>query len=360
MSIKLKLFVFGLLGTAIPLLLFGSVTFWKGKANEGNAERESIAQATTGFDQIVKGIVAAVDTQQQMLVQQVDADLNVAANELSMAGGFSVGQDKIAWNAHNQLNSESQEVDLPQAFIGSELVTPNADIKIPSPVVDKMKSLVGGACSIFQRMNESGDMLRVISNVETKDGTRAINTFIPSKKPDGQPDRIVQAVLSGKRYLGRAFVVKEWFISAYEPLKDLNGKVVGMLAVAVPENITGQGAREKILATSVGKTGYVYVIDSKGRYVISQNGKRDGEDIWNFKDADGHFFIQEIVKKALTLKPGEIAEARYPWKNASDPTAQMKVVRFAYYAPWDWIIAAGAPEREIYQAAFDLKRENEQ
>jgi hypothetical protein len=359
MTIKVKLFVFGLLGTAIPLIIFGGVTYWQGKMNEKTASRENIALATDRFDQIVEGVIAVITTQQEMLQQKVAADLNVASSELSAAGGVTLRQEKQVWTARNQLTSASQSMELPQIQIGSQPVIPNTDIKKASPVVDKVKSLVGGACTIFQRINEAGDMLRIVTNVETQDGSRAIGTYIPSQDPDGKPNPVIQDVLGGRRFLGRAFVVKEWFIAAYEPIKDSSGKVVGMLFVGVPEN-SAQSVREGILKTTVGKTGYVYVIDSKGRYVISREGKRDGENIWDSKDFDGNLFIQEIVKKAIALKPGEIAQERYPWKNASDPGAEVKIVRFAYYAPWDWIIAAGCPEKEIDQASFAIKSENRQ
>jgi len=51
------------------------------------------------------------------------------------------------------------------------------------------------------------------------------------------------------------------------------------------------------MAAKVGKTGYVYVLDSKGNYVISQDGKRDGECLWEAKDNDGTLFIQDIVRR---------------------------------------------------------------
>ena len=52
----------------------------------------------------------------------------------------------------------------------------------------------------------------------------------------------------------------------------------------------------------VGKTGYVFVLGGKypfhrGHYIISRNGQRDGENLWDSRDADGHYFVQDIVSK---------------------------------------------------------------
>jgi hypothetical protein len=48
------------------------------------------------------------------------------------------------------------------------------------------------------------------------------------------------------------------------------------------ENV--KSLREGIMKTVVGKTGYVFVLggsgNQRGRYVISKDGKRDGENIW--------------------------------------------------------------------------------
>jgi len=92
----------------------------------------------------------------------------------------------------------------------------------------------------------------------------------------------------------------------------------------------------------IGKTGYVYVLDGKGRYVISAGGKRDGEDISQARDADGTLFIQQIFEKAKKLGPEDIAEQRYPWKNQGDDVARVKVARVKYFAPWDWVIGVGS------------------
>jgi len=219
-----------------------------------------------------------------------------------------------------------------------------------SPVVDKTRELVGGTCTIFQRMNPQGDMLRVCTNVEKLDGTRAIGTYIPAVNPDGKPNPVVSTVLRGETFRGRAYVVNKWYITAYEPVFDADHKVVGVLYVGVPQESVAS-LRQAIMDIQVGTTGYVYVLDSQGNYVISKDGKRDGECIWNAKDSDGTLFIQEIVKKATALGPGEITEQLYPWKNPEDPAPRVKIARIMYFEPWDWIISVGSYVDEFNQAA---------
>jgi ABC-type transporter Mla subunit MlaD len=109
------------------------------------------------------------------------------------------------------------------------------------------------------------------------------------------------------------------------------------------------------MSIKVGKTGYVYVLNAagatRGYYVISKDGKRDGENIWEAKDSSGTPFIQEICKKALALQKGQVTEHFYPWKNEGDLTPRMKVVRVMYYQPWDWVIGVGSYEEEFHAAA---------
>lgn len=112
--------------------------------------------------------------------------------------------------------------------------------------------------------------------------------------------------------------------------------------------------RQTIMNIQVGKTGYVYILDSKGNYLISKGGKRDGDNINKAKDANGVLFIQEIVKKARKLNNREIAQQFYPWKNKGETEARMKVARIAYYEPWDWVIGVSSYEEDFYQAQYAI------
>jgi two-component system NtrC family sensor kinase len=46
---------------------------------------------------------------------------------------------------------------------------------------------------------------------------------------------------------------------------------------------------------------------------------------------------------------------RYPWKNVNDRAPRLKIVRYEYFQPWDWVVAVGSYEDEFYQEAKEIK-----
>jgi len=90
-------------------------------------------------------------------------------------------------------------------------------------LVDRIKEVAGvDTVTIFL-----GDW-RVSTNVTTEAGERAIGTRLSQDVYD-------VVLKQGRDYVGRAFVVKEWFITQYVPLRDYRGNVVGILYVGARE-----------------------------------------------------------------------------------------------------------------------------
>ena len=314
------------------------------------------------LDHITQSIYNLVKTEDEAVQQQVDYNLNVARHVLANAGGVSLSQDSVAWQAVNQYTREVVTLRLPKLLVGGEWLGQNKNQAIESVVVDEVSQLVGETATIFQRINEQGDMLRVATTVIDKDGNRAVGTYIPAVNPASTPNPVVSTVLNGRTYHGRAFVVDTWHLAAYMPLMDNAGHVIGMMYVGVKQKNAEARIRHAVLQTKVGKTGYVYVLGSeeadRGHYIISQKGERDGEDIWDVKDRDGRYVIREIIEKAVMLKPGELATVRYRWQNPGDRAPRWKVARLAYYKPWDWVIGTSVYEDELqtYQAVLHAGR----
>jgi methyl-accepting chemotaxis protein WspA len=139
------------------------------------------------------------------------------------------------------------------------------------------------------------------------------------------------------------------YVANYEALRDGAGRIVGMLYVG--ERISSvESVRRTIMNTVIGRTGRIVVVgckgDQRGRYVISVDGKRDGENIWDARDTAGNLIVQPLIQKALSLGKGEVFHAVYPWQNPGEPKPRVKWSAIAYFEPWDWMIAVGAYEDE--------------
>ena len=117
---------------------------------------------------------------------------------------------------------------------------------------------------------------------------------------------------------------------------------------------TGHEARMRKLVRSfsVGKTGYAFVMDSRGRLLAHPHV--EGQSILDRRDSDGFAFIQAICERAVKLGPDEVGTIRYPW-HVGDEEPRQKILKFRYFEPWDWIIAAGSYEDEIYDSLETLR-----
>jgi two-component system NtrC family sensor kinase len=115
-------------------------------------------------------------------------------------------------------------------------------------IVDAVKDIVyrgekygdkdAGTATIFQ------DDMRISTNVAGSDGERAIGTRVSTE--------VYERVLGeGKTWVGRAFVVNDWYITAYEPIRGLEGEVIGMLYVGTLE-APYIDLRRKVAITFVG------------------------------------------------------------------------------------------------------------
>ncbi|RBY85797.1 methyl-accepting chemotaxis protein [Blastococcus sp. TF02A-30] len=319
----------------------GGVSAWQSGRFADDAKVDVGALVDEDISRTADGVHDVVATQGASTAAKVDSDLATAQYVLAQAGGFSIADPKaglVPWDAKNQVSGEVTPVQLPRVLVGGQWLGKNADVAVPTPVVDTIKSMTGATVTIFQK-TETGDFLRVATNVVAASGARAIGTYIPSSSP------VVQTVMSGQTYRGNAFVVDSWLVSAYAPITGPAGDVVGVLYVGVKQEAL-PALRESLNGTTVGDNGYVEVYggtaDRAGTVLISPDGVRDGENLVEATDAEGTPYVQRMVETAVALEDGEQATVRYV-----DPDAGPTTARLTYYAPWDWVIATVARDGDF-------------
>ena len=97
---------------------------------------------------------------------------------------------------------------------------------------------------------------RVTTNVMDVDGNRALGTRVSQEVSDGVLTR-------GEPWMGRAFVVNDWYLTVYEPIRDLHNRVIGMLYVGLLErrftDIRDQLVRSLLVVTGLGVLGALFL-----------------------------------------------------------------------------------------------------
>ncbi|MCX8156378.1 MAG: methyl-accepting chemotaxis protein, partial [Verrucomicrobiae bacterium] len=285
--------------------------------------------------------------------------LAVARQQVDEAGGFRLTTNAVQWSAINQFNGEQKNITLPGMCLGTQWLGQITATNQPAPLVDFVKRTTRDYCTIFQRMNDEGDMLRVCTSVIKTNGARAIGTFIPRLQPDGTENPVLKTVLSGQTYRGRALVVDDWHAAVYEPIWDeKKEKVIGMLYTGVSLRDVNLEVARMVQQAKVGKSGNVVIVGGtgaqRGVYIVSKDGKRDGENIWEARDAKGRPFVQETINKAVAAKGEPVFDA-YEWRNAGETTNRTKVAALMYYEPWNWVINAGCYEDEYMEVRNSLQ-----
>ncbi|WP_292469808.1 methyl-accepting chemotaxis protein [Methanolobus sp.] len=279
-SIGRKLLIFTLIAAIIPVLLVGTYAY----EQASNSISDEIQNKLEEQVQIENDYIGSTLSLAQ---DKVNSDLGVAR-----ATFYSKGTPKI--------------VD-EQMVLGEDYVINNN-----FEIVDNIKNMVGGTATVFQVQNK--EAVRISTNVITDDGTRAVGTTV------SQP--VYDAVVNkGETFYGRAWVVNAWYMTAYEPIKDNSGNVIGILYVGVLEEPFINQIKEHMEKLVVGKTGYLYIMDTEGNLILHPN--KEGESIYEY----------DFAKEMIENKEGYLS---YEWEGRE------KVVAYSYYEPREWIIASGS------------------
>ncbi|EKD34635.1 MAG: hypothetical protein ACD_75C02252G0004 [uncultured bacterium] len=177
----------------------------------------------------------------QNLRKKLDGDLLFFEKELKSKGEIVLdGENPRQETLVNQVTKQAISQKIPEMKSGSGAINGTFDI------VDTITSISGASATIFQLVDDK--LLRISTTVKKADGQRATGTYIPSDSP------VYKAILSGETFRGKAFVVNDWYLAAYSPIRDPGGKIVGALYVG--QLILNPQVREFITRTKVGGVGY--------------------------------------------------------------------------------------------------------
>jgi methyl-accepting chemotaxis protein len=215
----------------------------------------------------------------------------------------------------------------------------NLDFTAP----DRFTAQTGGNATIFVASGD--DFVRVSTSVKKENGARAVGTVLDRAGP------AYAALRDGKAYVGQATLFGKHFITQYDPVRDADGKVIGALYVGVDITADLAGLKDKIRTMKVGDTGYFYVLNAApgktyGDLIVHPD--KEGSNLLASRDANGHEFVKEMLEK----KSGLID---YDWQNPGESTVREKLVAYAWFKDWNWVLAGGTYKDEITTEATQLR-----
>ncbi|MFP4065174.1 MAG: Cache 3/Cache 2 fusion domain-containing protein [Bacteroidales bacterium] len=300
--------------TLIIVTVIALVTLWfvRSSISTFNQQLETTLQLE------VKTITKMFERERVLKLENVESNLRVANNHF-YASPLQIPEETVSAEIENQDTGEKHIATLNQwQHNGYLLHESNA-------FVDRLADLIGGTVTVFQQV-DSG-FVRISTNVRRPDGERATYTYIPNDSP------VAESMMKGETYFGRAVVVDEWYITAYDPII-INDEVVGMLYVGDREKDMEELNRI-LQELRIGESGYPFVVDKSGQILIHPS--MEGED-WS----DTEVFDQMHSHTEGTFHYQQDGEKH--------------TLAFNYFEPFELYIAASifeeAENRDIVRGAI--------
>lgn len=300
MSIKFKLIISYLILILFSVSFLGILIAEKSRVAVFNEVEEK-------SERITNLINTTVSVRNNLIAEKNNSDLNSAEKLLNSLGELRVDYTEVV---------KVGEYDLPVLYAGKEKLSLN------NKIIDDIKKATGTVATIFLLNDEK--LVRVATNI-LKDKESAIGTYLSS-------DEIVYTKMINKEeYTGLFTFEGESFISKFKPLLDKDKRVIG--AVAIGNNVLNTYLEQTLNDIKVGKTGYVYIIDSKGNELVHPENK--GQNISEY----------DFAKEIISYKNGTV---EYTYKGVH------KLAYYKYFEPWDWYIVTTANYDDLESSSISI------
>ena len=201
----------------------------------------------------VNDLVEIISVELQANQEKIKLSMHAASNYFKRQGELTEADEEfIDHTAVNQITGDKSDIRLKKWYLGGRPVQNDYQ------VVDAIKAMGIETATIFQKMPQG--YLRVSTNVMKSDGSRAVGTYIPAES------EVVKTVDRGTTYTGRAWVVNDWYLTAYEPIL-INQEIKGMLYVGMPEKDLPK-IRALFNNKKIYDTGYPFIVNADGNLLV--------------------------------------------------------------------------------------------
>ncbi|MCX7909362.1 MAG: Cache 3/Cache 2 fusion domain-containing protein, partial [Ignavibacteria bacterium] len=129
------------------------------------SDRELEKSAKQQISEIAQNVYHLAATANDLSKKMLMVSLNTSREVIARYGSLSI-QGVQRWTAINQFSNESIEIDVPNINFGGTVLPKVTSFDVKVPIVDEITRLTGATSTIFVKMNQNGDMLRVATTVK--------------------------------------------------------------------------------------------------------------------------------------------------------------------------------------------------
>lgn len=269
------------------------------------------------------------------LIDGSDRDLRVRTATLAKAF-----QSQL--EGRKEIKSSTVEI---KGIATPELKLDGKTLNLDFPLVDNFTATSGAVATVFAKSGD--DFVRIDTSLKNDKGERAVGTLLDRAHPG------YKAARQGQGYVGLATLFGRQYMTQYDPIKNVNGEVIGLSFVGLDFSNYLKSLKDTIRSLKIGNSGYFYVLDARpgenlGTLIV--HPASEGKNILVAKDSAGHEFIKEILER----KQGTI---RYPWinKELGETDPRDKIVAFTYLENWNWVVAGGTYVDEYTEEVNGLR-----
>lgn len=204
------------------------------------------------LEDIHQSLYNSLDAIDENVRKKLNGDLLLLESKLSSSGAIFLDDFKMVdVTMVNQITKASESIEIPKLQAGLRYL--NDDIEI----VDEIERVTGSSATVFQLVDDK--LLRISTTVKKTNGERAIGTYIPSSS------EVYKTILKGETYRGKAFVVNDWYLTTYKPLKNRDDEIVGAMYVGQP--MISDAVRKLVSETKFG-VGYFFIYTDEGSVLV--------------------------------------------------------------------------------------------
>jgi methyl-accepting chemotaxis protein len=285
----------------------------------------------------------------EVVQHKIYSNLRLTQQLLHEWGPIRLSDEKIVWRAENPMSKDFYFYELPKVLIGNHVIEQNFNESIASPVVDPIKALTKETVSLFQRINEEGDMLRISTTLLRADGSRDISQCLPANSKINDPDQTILRVLKGEIVLSSTNVLDEWYVYGAAPLVETeSGRVMGMIRIATNEGalINLQRVFHDVAAEV---NGFLWVMrghpkKEKQGFIYPKNSEYDYLELNHIVQEKGVLFFDNLRRNAINNPVGQVLSQSFEIKDAHKQKNQAALIKCIYFPQWDWVIGILACE----------------